>query len=165
MRSRTFDMHPAVYVRPRGGARTASKLDRLHANSRFWEPCHVTLGNHLRPVRSGRRAPQPPAGAAAGGPGAPPVPRGTPVTAPATRHAFTATGPSAGAGDSAEREPLEGRRTWRMADVVAAISGGPRARMLIEAASRPGPVEPGSLLEAVKALRPAPTLPESTRTV
>ena len=58
-----------------------------------------------------------------------------------------------------------GRRTWRMADVVAAISGGPRARMLIEAASRPGPVEPGSLLEAVKALRPAPTLPESTRTV
>jgi hypothetical protein len=52
-----------------------------------------------------------------------------------------------------------------MADVVAAISGGPRARLLIEAASRPGPVEPGSLLEAVKALRPAPTLPESTRTV
>ena len=46
-----------------------------------------------------------------------------------------------------------------MADVVAAISGGPRARLLIEAASRPGPVEPGSLLEAIKALRPAPTLP------
>ena len=64
-----------------------------------------------------------------------------------------------------EIRALEARRTWRMADVVAAISGGPRARMLIEAASRPGPVEPGSLLEAVKALRPAPTLPESTRTV
>ncbi|HET9069339.1 MAG TPA: hypothetical protein VFN28_11900 [Amaricoccus sp.] len=52
-----------------------------------------------------------------------------------------------------------------MADVVAAIGGGPRARLLIEAASRPGPVEPGSLLEAVKALRPRPTLPEATRTV
>ena len=113
----------------------------------------------------GRSDPVAAAAAATGpaaGPGAPPVTRGTPVTAPATRHAFTATGrpPSA-----TPREPLEGRRTWRMADVVAAISGGPRARMLIEAASRPGPVEPGSLLEAVKALRPAPTLPESTRTV
>jgi hypothetical protein len=89
---------------------------------------------------------------------------GTPVTAAATRHAF-ATSESHPSDEPARAWALENQRQWRLADVVAAISGGPRARMLIEAASRPGPVEPGSLLEAVKALRPAPTLPESTRTV
>ncbi len=90
---------------------------------------------------------------------------GTPVTAPATRHAF---GLPEEAPASEERErayALASQRKWRMADVVAAIGGGPRAQLLIEAASRPGPVQPGSLLEAVKALRPAPTLPELTRTV
>ena len=37
--------------------------------------------------------------------------------------------------------------------MIAAISGGPRASQIIEAANRPGPVEPGSLIEAVKALK------------
>jgi hypothetical protein len=86
------------------------------------------------------------------------------VTAAATRHAFATSEPHP-SNEPARAGALENQRQWRLADVVAAISGGPRARMLIEAASRPGPVEPGSLLEAVKALRPAPTLPESTRTV
>lgn len=98
--------------------------------------------------RTGPAAVPPPPAA---DPGAPTATGGTPVTAPATRHGFTAS----------ESRAEAGHRTWRMADVVAAIGGGPRARMLIEAASRPGPVEPGSLLEAVKALRPAPSLPES----
>ena len=104
-----------------------------------------------------RHAGNPPPGGAPDAAGA----GGTPVTAPATRRAFSDPGDVASA---EEREPAA-RRTWRMADVVAAISGGPRARRLIEAASRPGPVEPGSLLEAVKALRPAPALPQSTRIV
>ncbi len=104
-------------------------------------------------------------GAAAAAVQAPPTTAGTPVTAPATRHAFT---PPDAQPTSEERErayALENQRKWRVADVVAAISGGPRAQLLIEAASRPGPVQPGSLLEAVKALRPAPSLPEATRTV
>ena len=87
---------------------------------------------------------------------------GTPVTAPATRHAF---GQASGVSQQRGRAGAAQSRTWRMADVMAAIGGGPRALRLIEAAGRPGPVEPGSLLEAVKALRPAPTLPQATRTV
>jgi hypothetical protein len=84
-------------------------------------------------------APQPTAAAASG----------TLVSAPATRRAF----------GEAEIE-----RQWRLADVFAAIGGGPRAERLIEAANRPGPVAPGSLAEALKALCPAPTL-ETSRTV
>ena len=42
--------------------------------------------------------------------------------------------------EGARRLCPENQRKWRVADVVAAISGGPRAQLLIEAASRPGPV-------------------------
>ena len=51
--------------------------------------------------------------------------RGTPVNSPATRHAF----------GTEERGPLESRRTWRMADVVAAIVEQPRAASDRNAAS------------------------------
>lgn len=95
----------------------------------------------------------------------PPATSGTPLTAPATRHAFTLRDTPLA---SEEQEPalaLESQRTWRMSDIIAAISGGPRAEHLIEVASRPGPVEPGSLMEAIKAVRPAPQLLQSTRLV
>lgn len=73
--------------------------------------------------------------------------RGTPTTAPAVRVDFASTEDSA---------PPPSHRSWRMTEVVAAIGSGPAAERLIEAANRPGPAAPGSLLEAVKALRPLP---------
>lgn len=89
---------------------------------------------------------------------------GTPVTAPATRRAFGKTEATPPAEDEAPAYPAHAERQWHLADVFAAIGGGPRAERLIEAANRPGPVAPGSLAEALKALCPAPTL-ETSRTV
>jgi hypothetical protein len=84
---------------------------------------------------------------------------GTPVSAPATRPEFAVVAPEVA---PAIEIPL--MRAWRMADVMAAIGGGPRAERLIELANRPGPVQPGSLLEAIKRLRVAPP-PASSRAV
>ncbi len=89
---------------------------------------------------------------------------GTPITAPATRPAFSAAPAATSSEDEARAHALKMQRQWRLADVFAAIGGGPRAERLIEAASRPGPVEPGSLTEALKALCPQPTL-QTSRTV
>jgi DNA polymerase-3 subunit gamma/tau len=89
---------------------------------------------------------------------------GTPVSAPATRRAFGKAEATPPAEDEAPTYPAQVERHWRLADVFAAIGGGPRAERLIEAANRPGPVAPGSLAEALKALCPAPTL-ETSRTV
>jgi len=88
------------------------------------------------------------------------VATGTPITAPATRSAFGQADDS----DDASGSYAAQRRRWRLADVLAAIGGGPRAEHLIAAANRPGPVEPGSLTEALKALCPAPAL-QTSRTV
>jgi hypothetical protein len=45
------------------------------------------------------------------------------------------------------------RKAWRLPDVMRALGTGPAAEMLIEKADLPGPVQPGSLLEAVKMFR------------
>jgi hypothetical protein len=108
---------------------------------------------------------EPPVGARPAATTPAPAFSGTPVTAPATRHAFTAPEAPSASEDRERAYAMASQRRWRMSDVVAAISGGPRAQLLIEAASRPGPVQPGSLIEAIKALRPAPTPPQSTWTV
>jgi hypothetical protein len=83
---------------------------------------------------------------------------GTPVTAPAVKADFAAGEPL-----SDVEMPLQ--REWRMAEALAAIGGGPRAEWLIRVASRPGPVPPGSLLEAIKMLGIADLDSRSSRAV
>lgn len=100
--------------------------------------------------------PPPVAASAAGGfaplPGVlsarPASPGGTPVTAPAARFEFGR--PAA----DAERAPaVETKRRWSLAEVLGAIGKAPGPEAILARADRPGPVEPGSLLEAVKAMR------------
>jgi hypothetical protein len=85
-----------------------------------------------------------------------PTRTGTPLTASAVRTDFAEP-------MSDVEIPLQ--RAWRMAEALAAIGGGPRAERLIELANRPGPVPPGSLLEAIKRLGIAPSDARPSRAV
>jgi hypothetical protein len=81
-------------------------------------------------------------------PARPAIQSGTPVTAPAARVEFGR--PT----DDAERAPaIETKRRWSLAEVLGAIGKAPGPEAILAMADRPGPVEPGSLLEAVKAMR------------
>lgn len=84
-----------------------------------------------------------------------PAPRsraGTPVTASAVRADFAPGRPEALPAEPLSDVEIPLERRWRMAEALAAIGGGPRAESLIERANRPGPVPPGSLIEAIKLL-------------
>lgn len=100
------------------------------------------------PAGSGQRSPAPaaPAGMFAGGRGA--ASAGTPVTAAAVRAEFTRPD------EDAERSrAMEMQRRWTLAEVIGAIGKAPGPDAILARADRPGPVEPGSLIEAVKAMR------------
>ncbi len=73
-----------------------------------------------------------------------------PTTAPAARGDMSAARLSTEAADAAEAAR---RRAWRLPDVMLALGTGPTAEMLLAKADTPGPVQPGSLLEAVKMFR------------
>ena len=77
---------------------------------------------------------------------------GTPVTAPAVKADFASDRMAPESGDKIHDIEIPLQREWRMAEALAAIGGGPQAESLIERANRPGPVPPGSLLEAIKML-------------
>lgn len=75
---------------------------------------------------------------------------GAPTPAPAARTDMTAArlAPEAAADVEAAQ-----RRSWRLSDVMRALGTAAAAERLIEKADQPGPVQPGSLLEAVKMFR------------
>lgn len=76
--------------------------------------------------------------------------RGGPTTAPAARAEMITARLATEAADAAEAAR---RKAWRLSDVMRTLGTGPAAEMLIEKADLPGPVQPGSLLEAVKVFR------------
>lgn len=93
----------------------------------------------------------PTAGTASQAPAAtagPASPTGTPVTATAVRAEFTRPDE-----DVERTRAIEFQRRWSLAEVLGAIGKAPGAEAILARADRPGPVEPGSLMEAVKSLR------------
>jgi hypothetical protein len=77
--------------------------------------------------------------------------RGTPLSATAVRSEFAASASQPERPEAPDR--AEAPRRWSLAEVLGAIGKAPGPEAILARADRPGPVEPGSLLEAVKALR------------
>lgn len=75
---------------------------------------------------------------------------GAPTTAPCARLDMITARLAPEAADAAKAAQ---RKAWRLSDVMSALGTGPVAEILIKKADLPGPVQPGSLLEAVKMFR------------
>jgi len=111
----------------------------------------ATVSARPTPDSAGGVAPPPapaPTQAAPRGSAIPASPGGTPAAAPAVRVEFGQPAENAG-----RARAIDMQRRWTLAAVLGAIGKAPGPEAILAKADQPGPVEPGSLLEAVKAMR------------